>query len=78
MALKLNPNSPECHFNIATAYNDAMTYKLAQHHFETSLELNPTNADTLYELGRLFQLRGYNTNFELSESYYLKALKIDP
>jgi len=37
LALKLNMNSPECHFNIATAYNDSMSYKLAQSHFETSL-----------------------------------------
>ena len=29
LALKLNPDSAECNFNIATAYSDAMTYKLA-------------------------------------------------
>ena len=26
LALKLNPNSSECHFNIATAYSDALNY----------------------------------------------------
>ena len=54
LALKLNPSSPECHFNIATAFNDTMEYDKAYTHFDESLKLNPLNADTLYELGRLF------------------------
>lgn len=78
LALKLNPNSPECHFNIATAYNDAMRYNLAQQHFETSLQLNGKNSDTLYELGRLFQLRDYIIDLKEAERYYIRALGVDP
>jgi tetratricopeptide (TPR) repeat protein len=37
LALKLNPDSPECHYNLATAYNDHGNYTEARSHFETSL-----------------------------------------
>lgn len=29
LALKLNSNSPECHFNLATAFNDSGDHKSA-------------------------------------------------
>jgi tetratricopeptide (TPR) repeat protein len=77
LALKLNPDSAECHFNLATAYNDNADQKQAQEHFETSLKHNPHNADCLYELGRLQQRRGA-VNIEKAEDYFKRALKIDP
>ena len=32
-ALVLNPDSAECHFNIASAYNDKGDYDKAVHHY---------------------------------------------
>ena len=77
LALKLNPDSPECHFNLATAYNDNQDPKAAQEHFETSLKHNPKNADCLFELGKLQQRRGA-VNIEKAEEYYKRALEDDP
>ncbi len=77
MALKLNPDSPECHFNLATAFNDKGDHKQAQVHFETSLEHNPKNADCLYELGKLQQVRGA-VNIEKAEDFFKRALQVDP
>jgi tetratricopeptide (TPR) repeat protein len=39
--------------------------------------LNPNNADTLYELGQMFQYRG-QSNVEKAEEYYIRALAVDP
>jgi len=48
LALKLNPDSAECHFNIASAYRDNKQYKEAELHYETSLKLNKSNPETYY------------------------------
>lgn len=77
LALKLNSDSAECHFNIATAYNDNQQYQQAKEHFTLSLEHNPKNADCLYELGKLQQLRG-QVNVEAAEDFYQRAIKVDP
>ena len=58
MALKLNPESAECHFNIASAFNDNKQHVKAQVHFETALQFNPDNADCHFELGKLAELIG--------------------
>jgi tetratricopeptide (TPR) repeat protein len=50
---------------------------MATTHFETSLTLNPRNADCLYELGKLQQLRGH-VNIEKAEEFYKRALQVDP
>ena len=37
-ALKLNPDSAECHFNIASAFNDKGDYENAIKHYKDSLK----------------------------------------
>jgi tetratricopeptide (TPR) repeat protein len=48
LALKLNPDSAECHFNIASAMRDNQQFKEAELHYETSIKLNKTNPETFY------------------------------
>lgn len=54
MALKLNPNSAECHFNIANAFNDKGQKNLALSHFKDSLKFDPNNAEAHYEIGEIY------------------------
>ena len=78
MALKLNPESAECHFNIATAYMETNQLHSALIHYETSLQFNPSNAECHYELGRISL--HVNTDFELkrAEQFFLKAIQLNP
>lgn len=46
-ALELNPESAECHFNIASAYNDKKDYMNALHHYWESLRFDPENVETM-------------------------------
>jgi tetratricopeptide (TPR) repeat protein len=46
-ALKLNPESAECHFNIASAYNDKGDYLNALHHYNQSLRYDGGNLETM-------------------------------
>ena len=52
--MKRKPDSAQCYFNLATAYNDKGDKKQAAHYFRTSLRYDDTNAETYYELGLLF------------------------
>lgn len=74
-SLKLNPDSAECHFNIASAYNDKQELELALFHFKESASLDPTNHETFYNLGVLYENRG---EADVAISYYNKALDICP
>jgi tetratricopeptide (TPR) repeat protein len=46
-ALGLNPESAECHFNIASAFNDKGDYKNALHHYNQSLRFDQDNIETM-------------------------------
>lgn len=48
LALKLNPESAECHFNIASAYRDNKQFKEAEIHYETSMKFNKKNPEVFY------------------------------
>jgi len=54
MALKRKPDSAQCYFNLATAYNDKGDKKQAAHNFRTSLRFDDQNPEAYYELGILF------------------------
>ena len=56
-ALKLNPDSAECHFNIASAYNDQGDAEKAISHFKESLEYDSSNPETHMNLALLLYAR---------------------
>ena len=56
-ALKLNPDSAECHFNIASAYNDKGDYEMAIQHYKESLKNDPNNAETYVNLGTIYEIQ---------------------
>ena len=74
-ALKLNSESAECHFNLASAYNDKGEAEKALFHFKESAEHDPGNAETYFNLGVLYERRG---NYGEARSYYEKALNVNP
>ena len=56
-ALKLNPDSAECHFNIASAYNDKGDFDNAIRHYKDSLQYDPKNAETYVNLGTIYEAK---------------------
>jgi tetratricopeptide (TPR) repeat protein len=56
-AIKLNPESAECHFNLASAYNDKGDTNNALLHYQTSLKYDPHNAETLINVGTLLEAK---------------------
>jgi len=71
----LNPDSAECHFNIASAYNDKGDYENAIKHYKDSLRYDPNNAETFVNLGTIYEIQK-----KLTESLeaFQHALKINP
>lgn len=51
----LNPESAECHFNIASAYNDKGDFDNAIKHYKESLNFDPNNAETFANLGDIYE-----------------------
>jgi len=49
-ALKLNPDSAECHFNIASAYNDHNDLENAVKHYEMAMKFDENNVETYINL----------------------------
>lgn len=78
MALRLNPESAECHFNIANAYNENEQFGQAIVHFETSLQFNPNNAECHYELGKLSQMIGTEIEMKRAEAFFQKVIQLNP
>ena len=54
-ALEINAKSPECHFNLASAYNDLADYKSAIKHYIKSIELDDKNMDAYICLGAVYE-----------------------
>lgn len=78
MALRLNPDSSECHFNIATAYNQKQQHAQATVHFETALQFNPGNSECHYELGKLSVLKGSDFELKRAVHFFEKAIQLNP
>jgi len=66
-ALEINEFSAECHFNLASAYNDIANYAGAIAHYNRALELDDKNTDAFLCLGGVYEtLR----QFDKAEKYY--------
>lgn len=52
-ALEINDKSPECHFNLASAYNDLGEFQQAAKHYLTCTQLDRANVDAFICLGVL-------------------------
>jgi tetratricopeptide (TPR) repeat protein len=54
-ALEINNKSPECHFNLASAYNDLGDFKAAAKHYLKSIEIDDSNIDAYLCLGSVYE-----------------------
>jgi Tfp pilus assembly protein PilF len=60
-ALELNPDSAECHYNIASAYLDTGDTNKALHHFKKSLEHDPNNPEIHLNIANILEQMGEKT-----------------
>jgi Tfp pilus assembly protein PilF len=74
-ALKLNPSSAECHFNLASAYSDNNQEDLALMHFKESAVYDDLNSETFYNIGVLMIKKKDN---DAARHNFQKALLIKP
>lgn len=75
-ALDINEKSPECHFNLASAYNDLGEHQRAVFHYQRSIELDDQNVDAYICLGGV--LENMKAPADKIERYYRMALEKDP
>lgn len=54
-ALQINDRSPECHFNLASAYNDLKEFKNAIQHYNKAIELDEENVDAYVCIGNIYE-----------------------
>jgi Tfp pilus assembly protein PilF len=54
MALKINPNSAECHFNVANAFIDNGSKVEALPHLREVLKIDKTNIEALLEMAEIY------------------------
>jgi len=65
LALKLNPDSAECHFNLASTYNDKGDEEPALAHFLQARAFDESNIEIHLNLGSLYEKRQmYNDSLE--------------
>lgn len=74
LAIKLNPTSSECHFNLASAYSDHGDVDSAIAEYKESLLHDPENVDCIFHIAQIQEEKG-----QLAEAYtyYKKALGIN-
>jgi tetratricopeptide (TPR) repeat protein len=58
LALDQNEKSPECHFNLASAYNDVKHQDRAVKHYKRAIELDENNIDAYICLGGVYEALG--------------------
>lgn len=54
-SLEINHKSAECHFNLASAYNDVEDHKAAIKHYNKAIDLDDKNADAYFCLAQLYE-----------------------
>ena len=74
-ALDINEKSAECHFNLASAYNDLGDHQRAVVHYIRSIELDEGNVDAYICLGGVFENMKV---FDKAEQYYRICMEKDP
>ncbi len=61
-AVQNNPDDPEAHFRLATAYEEKNNTEAAIRHFQETLRLQPRSAEAHFNLGILFESKGDGEN----------------
>ena len=74
-ALSLNSESPECHFNLASACNDLGQRNEAIKHYQFAIGLDNDNVDAHLCLGAVFQEA---QDYDKASQAFENVLKIDP
>lgn len=67
--------SPECHFNLASAFNDVGNHQGAVIHYKRAIELDDKNADAYYCLGGVYETL---KQMDKAERYYKIVLQKEP
>ena len=66
---------PECHFNLAQAYNDLADFDNAQKHYMKALELDSGNTKAYLQLGSIYEKK---LKWNLASQIYDRVLSLDP
>ena len=67
LAIKLNPASAECHFNLASAYNDSGDNVNSMVHYKEAQKLDPENVDTILNIAETHEK--LNEHFDAFNAY---------
>ena len=67
-----NPASASAHYNLGTALRDRGDLAGAVHEWRRALELDPTNSDSLIQMGTFYAMQG---DLSKAEEYYRAALR---
>jgi len=74
--LRIFPDNPDIHYNLATQYLKSAKYEDASQAMMQVIKLNPKDKDAYYNLGILYELFLNDTN--LAITYYKKYLELNP
>lgn len=55
-SLEYNPNSPECMFNLASAFSDVEDYKNAIRYFQKAIEHDKDNVEAITCLAQVYEV----------------------
>ncbi|WFP74970.1 winged helix-turn-helix domain-containing protein [Mesorhizobium sp. WSM4906] len=75
LALTLAPDEPRCHRIMAHARLAARDHEAAEHHMRRALDINPYDADTMFQMGHVLSMRGrHRDGLELMD----RAIAVNP
>ena len=74
--LKLEPNNPEAHFNLAVAYEEAGNYDSAINEYERALDLNKNYSRVLLHLGFIQVKKKETVNYDIDKEEQCVKVKI--
>jgi tetratricopeptide (TPR) repeat protein len=75
MALALDPQNPNVHYNLGNVFDDLAEYATAIRFFESALRFRPENADAHFNLGLVHDRLG---NVEKVREHMQAYLRLDP
>jgi tetratricopeptide (TPR) repeat protein len=74
-AIRLNPNDPSLHYNLAKALQESGAHKESLPHHKKAVELNPTNPEAWLNYGKSLSNLGFNVD---ALDVYQNSLQINP